>query len=255
MDCKTARMLLEFARPQALELEPRDANDLAGHFEQCPDCSAAAHAERRLDDCIGRAMRRVEVPETLRQNLLTRLHAERADWYRQRLGTVVRYCAAAAALLLIGLGLYKAWRPGPTKIDVVRILEDERGFRVTSSPEKVQEWLQELKVDTPVPTEFRYVYLAMPPSIAKLQGRDVPVLYFSDNTRSNTNARVYLLSAKDHFDLKSLPSRFNPADGYDYRVEVVPINQDTVCLVCFTGENWKNWLRMPEAATRDGAAE
>src|SRR5579864_8425046 len=90
MDCKTARLLLDFARPQAVELETRDADELASHLDQCPDCGPAAHAERRLDECLGRSMRQIEVPANLRPNVLTRLHAERADWYRHRLGNVVR---------------------------------------------------------------------------------------------------------------------------------------------------------------------
>ena len=83
MDCKTARLLSDFARPQ--DLGRADAAAFEGHIADCPECAAVVGAERRLDQRLGEAMRHVPVPEGLRGRLLDRLAAERRGWYRRRL--------------------------------------------------------------------------------------------------------------------------------------------------------------------------
>src|SRR5947199_10073810 len=101
MDCKTARLLLDFDRPGAADLERADADALEGHLAGCPQCDALAHSERQLDATLGRAMRQVEVPDGLRAQLLARLEAERGAWYRRWYGHGFRALAAAAAVLVL----------------------------------------------------------------------------------------------------------------------------------------------------------
>ena len=57
MDCKTARLLLLFARPLPTELEASEAEALESHLADCPECGALAQAERQTDTCLGQAMR------------------------------------------------------------------------------------------------------------------------------------------------------------------------------------------------------
>src|SRR5438067_12236471 len=99
MDCKTARLLLDFARPRAPEVEPDDADALDRHLADCPACAALAGDERRLDDALGRAMRQVAVPDRLRQQVLNRLEADRAEWYRRWYGHGLRAVLAASLLV------------------------------------------------------------------------------------------------------------------------------------------------------------
>src|SRR5207302_588577 len=106
MDCKTARLLLDFDRPGAPELERADADALEGHLAGCPQCDALVQAERPFDAALGHAMRQVEVPDGLRTQLLARLEAERGAWYRRWYGHGFRALAAAAAVLLL---LWRWW--------------------------------------------------------------------------------------------------------------------------------------------------
>ncbi len=102
MDCRTARLLLDFVRPQAHELEAEEARALESHLDQCPDCHSQARGEQQLDACLSKAMRQVEIPAGLRDQLLTRLESARGDWYRQRFAHNARLLATAAAVLLLG---------------------------------------------------------------------------------------------------------------------------------------------------------
>src|SRR5438094_788506 len=97
MDCRTARLLLDFARPIPAELEADASRDLEHHLAGCADCDSLARAERRLDEPLGRAMRAVPLPLGLRDRLLARLDAERGAWQRR---WMFRSLAAAAALAL-----------------------------------------------------------------------------------------------------------------------------------------------------------
>src|SRR5438067_13660259 len=98
MDCSTARLLLDFARPRAGDLGPVEAEELERHLAHCIECDAMARAARRADEHLGAAMRQVELPDGLRAGLLTRLDAERGRWYRQRFGHALRALACAAAV-------------------------------------------------------------------------------------------------------------------------------------------------------------
>ena len=246
MDCKTARTLLDFARPNALELEPRDAEELAGHLDHCPDCGASARSARHLDDCLGRAMRQVEVPEKLRNNLMARLDAERGDWYRHRLGHVVRALAVAAAVVLLVWGVVRWRQPGPTKPDLDDFCQTSEQFRISPTTEKVQDALRKLQVEAPAPTDLRYLYLAAPPALTEFQGNRVPLLVFVDSqnrdgSRERDRACVFLLSSQQ-FDLKSLPAKFTATGNYHYRIAVVRQDEQHSYLVLHTGDDW-DWLR------------
>ncbi len=62
MDCKTARMMLEFSGPEAGELDQDAAAELEGHLADCLDCQDLAHHERRIDKHLGQAMHRSRFP-------------------------------------------------------------------------------------------------------------------------------------------------------------------------------------------------
>ena len=76
MDCKTARTLFDYARPRCCELDPVEARALEEHLSRCPECDTLAHAERLIDDHLGKAVRQVDVPPGLRGRLLARLQTE-----------------------------------------------------------------------------------------------------------------------------------------------------------------------------------
>src|SRR5262245_10465360 len=107
MDCRNARLLLEFARPLTAELDAGEAEALQGHLADCPECGALAREERRLDEHLGRAVRDVPVPEGLRDRLLARLATERDAWFRRWLLRAVGV-AAGIALAVWLVWLYRA---------------------------------------------------------------------------------------------------------------------------------------------------
>ena len=106
MDCSTARLFLDFNRPggrRPRRFRRRGTRTSPG---ACTECNALARADRRLDHHLGRAMRAVELPAGLRDEILHRLEAERGDWYRRWFGYAARGVAAAAVLLAVVWGSF-----------------------------------------------------------------------------------------------------------------------------------------------------
>ncbi|HYT95625.1 MAG TPA: zf-HC2 domain-containing protein, partial [Gemmataceae bacterium] len=154
MDCKDARLLLEFARPGDKELDHDEAEALRQHLADCPDCSAQAQAERRADEHIGLAMRAVPVPAGLRERVLQKLGPERVPWYRR---WPVRVAGAAAVLLLLGGLGYVWWWDDRPAVDGRVICE-----QVDPPPRTrgaVEERFKALNVTTVAPPQFNYELL------------------------------------------------------------------------------------------------
>src|SRR5262245_7563408 len=101
MDCKTARLLLEFARPGHLELDPEESLALETHLRDCSDCGPIAQVERSLDEQLGHAMREVSIPADLRPRLLAHVAGARRSYYRRLAG---RLSLAAAVLVAVVAG-------------------------------------------------------------------------------------------------------------------------------------------------------
>jgi len=118
MDCRTARLLLDFARPIPAELAADETRDLETHLAGCVECDGLVRAERRLDEPLGQSMRALPLPIGLRDRLLTRLDAERGAWQRR---WVFRSLAAAAALALAVWGISElAHRPVSLDLEALR---------------------------------------------------------------------------------------------------------------------------------------
>jgi hypothetical protein len=255
MDCRTARLLLDYARPHAPELASDDAVALERHLAGCPDCADAAARDHRVDDCLGRAVRAVEVPVGLRQMICNRLDADRADWRRRVWGRVLRYAAAAAVLVAAVWGFLR-WRqaqlPRIDPEDVGRDFVERRYSPFTR--EKVEELFRNRNVDYPLPRGLNYAYLTTY-GLADLPGqqgqqlRQVPQLVFirhdDDPGGVHEHALVYILS-RDEFEVvqRRLPP---PPDGYSYRVTSFEHpSKRYVYIVIYTGEKDYPWLKRDE---------
>jgi hypothetical protein len=205
MDCRTARLLLDFHRPRAGELPPEEAGELERHLAGCADCDAAGRTARRLDDHLGAAIRAVPLPDGLHQRLLARLKEERGTRLHRRLAWGARGLAVAAALLL-GTLLWLRFRAPepPPKLDLERLTEAELFQNHSVSPERVQFWFQENHHVTMVPPPaFAYDYL-VDYEMTDLQGKRVPKLVFRrDQENASTRASVYVV-AREQFDLPAL---------------------------------------------------
>jgi hypothetical protein len=254
MDCKTARLLLEFARPpDCRELEPLDRGEVEAHLAGCPDCAAAARSRRHEDEQFGRAMRAVEVPDRLRARLLARLADERAANNKRRWKAAAIGALAAAAMLLLAVGLWAlyhqvALKPFNVEKFVAKVNED--GI-IGRDRQSVEAKYREQGVEMSAPGAFDYAYL-MHFGMAELQSRQVPCLIFlrdEDNDAANihihAHAKVYVLSANE-FNLKDLPAGYESEGGYRYKVEVQhePGSRYAYVIV-HTGESL-DWLRTRE---------
>jgi hypothetical protein len=225
MDCKTARLLLHFARPLSPELETSAAEGLEEHLVDCAECGALARAERKVDDHIGQAMRAVPVPEGLRERLLARAERERHAWYRRRF--LAPITAVAAGLLLIlwfGLGRH---RPLPgANIEEWYQVQNLKG----STPAGVEKWFWETHhLQTVAPSQFNYQLLASY-NLVDFQGKQVPWLQF---VHGSEIAQVFILS-DTQFDLsenglgkpQGYPVEvFHSRDGHFAYVVVYPENK------------------------------
>jgi len=243
MDCKTARLLLDFARPQANELQAEEAGALQGHLDHCPDCHGLACNQHQFDGQLGKAMRQVEVPAGLRERLLDRLEVERGDWYRRRFAHTARLSvAAAAAVFLLGwAGWWLIHRP-PAPIDPGRVATAINAAAVEDKQARAEEALRRMGVETPLSPNLNYNLLIAPPSWTELPGypgRRVALLIFERNQR---RAWVYLVAENQ------LPADAPAmlAEG-TYKLEVLPANEGETYrfLVVHDGDNL-DWLRPPD---------
>lgn len=224
MDCKTARLLLEFARPLSSELDTPAAEGLHEHLTDCPECGPLYRTERRLDDHLARAVRAVPIPEGLEARLGDRLRRQRRAGYRRRLW-IPGVAAAAAAVLLavwLGFGPHRS-RPGVNLEELYHVLNS----RANASPAQVEEWFQNTyHVHTVMPARFDYNFLTFY-DLADFQGQRVPMLLFQ---RGQATARVYILSAKQ-FDFDAI----RPSPGYP--VELIRSdNSQFAYVVIYTSE-------------------
>jgi hypothetical protein len=241
MDCKTARMLLEFSRPQAHDLDETDRADIAGHLAHCPDCDEFARAEQRVDQHIGKAMRQVEVPDRLLAAIRNRLAQESR---RQRLRKYCAGIAAAAAVLIAAIGLYiwQSWHL--PSVDIQSVWDRTNQITYTRTPISVRGEFSTLGVDVDAPLQFNYALLSAC-SLGDFQGKRVPQLTFTGQEASGQRqvAEVYLLSDKV-FDLKSLRQYAPPMGGYTFNVEVRYEEGSSQAIVIFhTGrEGDLSWL-------------
>jgi hypothetical protein len=240
VECKTARLLLEFARPNASELDRSEADALNDHLTSCPDCKAVAQSGRQADERIGQAMRDVSPPLDARTRLRQRLDAERKVLYRRWIVRRARDVAAAAAVLIAAWWGYVRWqhlhRPS---IDVNNIAVEIAAMRADGvGPGPQEKWFRATYgTETVLPPDLNYGYL-IECSMQSLDGRTVPKLGFFNGTNY---ASVLVLSAKQ-FDLGgSLQQSGSAASGITIEIRPHPSNPHYAYLVEYTGGSL-DWL-------------
>jgi hypothetical protein len=237
MDCKHARLLLNFAHPFTAELTLGEAEALEAHLQDCPECGAVFRAERQADERLGRAMRDVPIPDGLRERILSRLAADRDDrhWRWLRWGSI-----AAAVALVVGLVWMFTGRPA-TNFDQEQVLNRvlaERG----AAPEEVEAFFAARGIRIVVPKDFNYRYLSFygMAEIPGVPGKSAPQLVFIKGAET---ARVFILSDQQ-FDLDALRAA-PPADSGGVTVKILadPANPRVAYLLVFTGGP-QMWFRL-----------
>jgi hypothetical protein len=244
MDCKTARLLLTFARPHAADLEASDAAALQGHLAACPDCTALAQQERRLDEHLGRAMRDVPVPDKLRERLLKRLDDRRQEKYRRWVLTAV-----AATILVGAVGIYFSLTGSPTEVKLAELHEQE-SKKLGAVADRVEEWFH----------DKGFKYMTVPPRfncdrltdylVVDFKGKRVPYLLFvaDDVSGRAQSARVYVLSERQ-FNLDKLESDQDHRDDSGARLRTSVLRSaggDVAFLILFTGHDLESVFYQPK---------
>jgi hypothetical protein len=247
MDCKTAHMLLDFARPWAAELDAADAGALRDHLATCPACATQAEAEHRIDEHLGSAIRDVAVPAGLRGRLLARLARERSASWRRR---ALRVSAVAAMVALV-VTLYWSWQYTRRPVlDPDRIVA-ELDRQTANSPDKVEEWFRQQGVTMIAPTnigeggaQLNYTLLSSY-GFGELLGVRVPYLVFFHP--GSGVARIYVVSDPP---FKVEEQNLRPAVGSSHRVEVKrhPEQPHVYYVVIYTSESLKPFLTAPQRA-------
>lgn len=235
MECRTARLLLDFARPRASELEAAEAEELQNHLAGCPECRALARAEHQADELLARAMRDVPLPPDGQARLQQRLDAARAALYRRWLARRARDAAVAAVLLLAAWLGYAHWAGGRRQVDVEKVTEaidDLRGER----REQLEQWFsQHYHIKTVLPGDFNYAFLVAR-SRQDFMGTAVPCLVF---VRGTSFAEVLVLSGKQ-FDLPALPQQ-GGSGGVTIEIRPNPADPNFAYLILYNG-NSLGWL-------------
>jgi hypothetical protein len=242
MDCRTARLLLDFARPSRPELPADDLDALDAHLLGCAECEALSRAERAADVRLAQAMREVSLPEGLRERIGARLETERGHRQRRRVAWTLR-AAIAAAILFVScwFGWSRYAKPKP-ELDLERLHYDVV-MNLPQEPDKVKQgFLDHYNVKTPTPTAFNYAFLKFY-AVADCQNQRVPFLFFE---RGDTEARVFVISS-GRFNLDGLEP--GPAiDSGGYRVEVVRDDTDHAFVVVYKGESLRPLLAEANSA-------
>jgi anti-sigma factor RsiW len=242
MDCRTARLLLDFSRPRCSELRPSEALDLENHLHGCPECDALARTDRRADEHLGRSMREVPLPVGLRQRVMDRLAKDRAA-RRQR--WLVRAAGVAAAFLLVAVSWWLWAAATVPALDVDRI--HEQAFREqVESPDsgKVTAWFREkYHVTTVAPSQIGEAALnynlLVSYGMEDLLGQQVPMLRFRQG--ANT-ARVYIVTDWQ-FRIKDVTDgAVFPGSGQNISVWKHPSNPHLAYVIVYTGESLRPFL-------------
>jgi hypothetical protein len=236
MDCRTARLLLDFARPRCPELPTEDADALDAHLSGCAECDALSHAERVIDVRLTQAMSAVDIPAGLRDRIVARLEKERGNRQRRRLGWTMRFAAAAAVIFLAVWAGFAWFRNQPRELDTEALL-DNRIIKSSPDREKVANWFKEdFNLTTVAPAGFDYRFFK-DYGLASCQGQRVPSMLFA---RGDTEAHVYVIS-RNQFNLDALTDA-QPIDSGGYRVEVVRDDPDHAFVVLYKGESLRSLL-------------
>jgi len=245
MNCQGARQLLEFARPRGFDLDSDDRAALEAHLEHCPECDALLRGRREFDDKLGTAVRDVPAPKGLAERIKARLRQERDDYWRQWLGRVTRYTAAAAAVLLLGFFGFNFWRehrPRAPGDDAVK--EVERFIFSPRDRDAVRSYLASRGEKGLLLPDFNYTFLRSV-GVTELADKRVPCLLFvrpASAESAAATAEVYLLRS-DRFNLSDLAEGEGSGDRYKVRVELP--RKDCAYVIVYTGN--LNDLRAPAA--------
>ena len=247
MDCIHARLLIVLHHRDAHELDAAAVAGLDQHLEQCADCLAWSHQESRVDEALAHAVQAVPVPAQLPSRLLHQLE------HQPRPRRLLRWASAAAACLLIGLGLaVYFWSAQPVEL-TFDVVEDKYSVAL-KSVEAVEASFADEGMTIVAPREVNNGSLNYDlyqwSGFVKLKGRNVPRIDFFHPGDAETPAAVahaYVVS-QEQFDVQELlDSVPSPTPSNNHIVEVLAANESGfVYIFVYTGSSLRPFLhRVP----------
>lgn len=246
MDCSTARLFLQLGRPGApRDLDEPEGTELEAHLAQCHACHQVAHDQDRLDTALGAAMRAVEVPGGLREQIERRLAEQRRDCQRRWVTHLRRGVAAAAAVVALALVLRLLFAPSRPTIDAMAVVRDYNIVR----PDKdaADEQLRQLDLRACAPRFVKYGYLLGAPSRAVLPGTEdwkTPVQAAQFVFAHEKHQAVVYAIPQKRFEVELLDT---VDQGYTFSLAYKQDeNLPYTYLILHTGKDWK-WLYDPSA--------
>ena len=241
MDCKTARLLLEYVRPRSREVDPAEVRALEEHLSACADCEPLARAERQADEVVGKAMRQVEVPDQLRARILARLQERQGEHRRRRIAYSLRFVAAAAAVVLVALGLWH-WHAARPAFPVEQYLQRSTDWTI-SPPDRpqVEGAFKDQGVEITAP-DYNYSRLSWM-FLANVEGRQTPLLLFNKGETSQRPQQALVYIVPDaQFNLSALPARPEGGNEYGYKCAIeYPEGRRYGYVIYYTGDDY-DWL-------------
>jgi hypothetical protein len=225
MDCRTARQLLEFARPIHPELEGEELEELQLHLAECPECGPLARAERQADQHLGRAMLDVPVPKGLYDRLSAQHRREWWGWNRK--GMAAALSVAAVIFLAIGASFLLSSKP----IHLTVPGDEIWMMAANPRPESIEAAFQSKGFKTVAPPDANYDLLHYY-GVANLQGKDVPFLFFTDG---KNDAHLFILPVKVFDVEEAYANQQGMGSGWKAEIRYDPSRQYGY-LIIYTGE-------------------
>ena len=239
MDNQTARLMASLA--DRSELAPEDTAELNTFLAANPTTAADVAADRAFDAHIARSMKDVPIPEGLKGRLLDRVAIEKGAWYRQKAWSLV----GLAAALLVATGGILALRlsTAPDLDPAVAIVPFDEHYQDPAG--EINRFLARRGLSFEPARSFN-MNMADRPVMAELQGREVPMIVFRNQTK-NATAKVFIIRDTD-FNWKNLPQDGSLVPSiYGQQVALVPhaTRRDIAYLVVFTGDSLDLFLDKP----------
>ncbi|MBX9679250.1 MAG: hypothetical protein K2X38_10845 [Gemmataceae bacterium] len=228
MDCIHARMLVLMLRRDPQSMDEAERSAVRRHVDSCPACLAWEMEERREDAVIAKAMHDVAVPSDLHGRIAAQLKSVPAPRSYGRLAV-----AAAALFLVVGVSSWQLW-PRPVVDVEPNEIASFVDAQMTSSPEAVKAWFEEMGHKMEPPPRFNFEFLSSYDVGTFFGQTKAPRLVFqAGHTRNPVVATVYVLPKSRFRSRQDMPM----FAARSQKVQVIddPEVPDFVYVVIYTG--------------------
>ena len=200
-------------------------------------------------------MRAVEVPDQLHARILARLKEERGQRPRRWPVYSLRGALAAAALLLLAVGLWR-WSLVRPPFPAERLATQANNWVIAPpSRKQVEEAFKAQGAEVTAPADLNYNYVRFL-FLANVEGRPTPALLFNNKDKGgpsgfSRHALVYIVS-DSQFNTDALPVNSQASNGYEYKCFIRPPGADHSGYVAYYTGDDLNWLRAPALTSLEG---